>query len=201
MVREGGQSICVQCGLAQPDTTYFVNAVDAYYEPIQVCMYQRKKRFADILQRIMFPTLDKKDEPVYKLIAHRTYTSVDELKETIRNLPIKDKRYSSIHAFCKLLVRDHKCVGPPALHIVKRVKQLFTSIETLFLKENSDANKSTPFFNYNWLIRRILHFYNIHEYDAYIKKIKCPRRNAHYESMFMRLHTRLLDRDTEPASP
>ena len=63
---------------------------------------------------------------------------------------------------------------------------MFSEIESMFV-----THKTVPFFNYAWLIRRMLNHFEIHDYDTYIKQIKCEKRNEYYNTMFNQLYTKI----------
>lgn len=188
---EDGVQVCSKCGNCDGNTRRFVTSINAWNDPLQICFYQRKKRFEQIMLKIVWPTIENKDVPVYKLLSGKRYNSAQHVMRTLKKLKVKDKRYHSIHAFCKYFQRDYI---PPTLFTLQNKKNalcVFRNVEEMFLKHKSDV----PFFSYAWLIRKILNLLDLHEFDLYIKKIRCPKRNLYYEEMFNDLYTLIVTRD------
>ena len=183
-----GSTVCRKCGVVHSHLKEYVVGINTYNDPLQLCFYQRRKRFEQILMKITAPHIDNKDVPIYKLLVEGKYTfdTVPEVMATLKKFPVKDKRYHSLHIFSKLFMKNY--VKPPVLReqTKKRILFLFTEIESMFLR-----HKSVPFFNYAYLIRRLLNQFNIHEYDIYIKRIKCEKRNEYYNTMFNFLYTKI----------
>jgi hypothetical protein len=191
MIYADGCAVCRRCGMVHSNLHEYVVGVNTYNDPLQLCFYQRRKRFEQILVKITAPNIDNKDVPIYKLLVKgkQTFDSVQDVLTTLKRLPVKDKRYHSLHIFSKLFMNNY--VKPPILseHTKKRIMFLFSEIESMFLRD-----KNVPFFNYAWLIRRVLNHFKIHEYDIYIKQIKCEKRNEYYNVMFNDLYTKILAR-------
>lgn len=187
-----GTAVCRACGVVHPHLRDYVVGINTYNDPLQLCFYQRRKRFEQILVKITAPHIDNKDVPIYKLLVEgkHTFDSVPDVLATVKKLPVKDKRYHSLHIFSKLFMKNY--VKPPMLRFQtkKRIMFLFSDIESMFLRE-----KSVPFFNYAWLIRRVLNHFKVHEYDMYIKQIKCEKRNEYYNDMFNFLYTKIQARN------
>lgn len=184
-INGSGKAVCIECGLVQKNIQHFISSIDSYNDPLQICFYQRKKRFKKILEKITSPNLDCKDTQIYKHLVGKQFETADSLMNFIKQLNIKDKRYHSLHAFCKLFLTNY--TPPPktfSLNDMKRCLFLFELLETSFLKLYFDV----PFFNYAWLIRKVLYHFGFAQFDDYVKKIKCPKRNEYYKNMFKILY-------------
>ena len=184
IIIDDARNICSECGRLHTGIHYTNLLMRSFCEPIHVCVYQRKKRFIDIVRRVISPDIHKRDEIVLKkLIQTRSsYSSVDDILFTLKRLStLRDKRYGSLHVFCKHLVKNYvKPVKEFPEHMFDVIGRSFEQIELAFIKHS----RHTQFFNYNWLLKKLLHYYGFFEYDKYIKNIRCQRRNLYYEKLF-----------------
>ena len=204
LIEDNGCLLCSGCGVVLRSHYQYTTSLSNHSEPLQLCMYQRKKRFMDILTKIIFPSIDNKDAPVYKeLNKHKPYKTIADITAAMKGINCKDKRYCSLHAFCKHFLTGYTAPLLVNFVFLKKCSNLFTNIETLFLKESRTYKGpgKMPFFNYNWLINRVLQTLGNHDHEPYIKTIKCPKRNNHYECLFKNYYTQIITRDNEPSNP
>jgi hypothetical protein len=182
LVQCDGFSTCIECGCVVDARPEFLNGIDNYVEPLQICFYRRSKRFEDMLRKMVNPTPEKKDTDVIEryLNSGTRFNSITEFVVSLKGSGIKDKRYQSLHLFSKLFVDDYKTVEPLSDGELKLCVNMFKDVEYRFLKRTENI----PFFNYNWLLSKLLHFMKITQYDPFLKKIKCKKRNEYYERMF-----------------
>jgi len=184
ILRVDGFNTCTLCGSLKSSQEY-LNGIENYVEPLQMCVYQRKKRFEEMLSKLVFPHPDRKDELVLEAL-HRNNKQFDttaELVVFLKQTKIKDKRYQSVHAFSRFFVKQYIHLQPLSMLTFKRCSKMFEHIEFKFVK----TTKNVPFFNYNWLMKKILHAFNIFCYDPFLKNIKCKIRNAYYENLYKQL--------------
>ena len=179
-----GFNTCQNCGVITSQMEY-LNGVENYVEPLQMCVYQRKKRFEEMLKKIVYPHPERKDELVLAALHGRTFDNTEDLITFLKQTGIKDKRYQSIHAFVRLYCKDYKKVNPLTHDQRKRCVRIFEEIEYRFTKHP----KKIPFFNYMWVMEQILHHIGVTRFDPYLKKIKCKKRNAYYSELFTTLCT------------
>ena len=179
---------CTLCGSVVDRRPEFLNGVENYVEPIQMCVYRRSKRFTEMLRKLVYPCPEKKDDPILEKFLKRkkTFGTINEFIIALKNSGIKDKRYQSIHTFCKLFCSDYEPVRPLTSHKFDLLIRMFKDVEHRFTR----LTAGIPFFNYNWLLSKILHSVNITRYDSFLKKIKCKKRNLYYEQLFNSLCTR-----------
>ena len=132
----------------------------------------------------MFPCPETKDEKCLMYLETQTICSLNDLFRVLKNAPLKDKRYCSLHLFARLYVNDYTAPAPPKNVFVLRkfILKKFQDIEM-----NHRKLMTGPFFNYPWLLKKILNEFKIHQYNPYIKPIKCKRRRKHYEKMYSTL--------------
>jgi len=200
-IEDCGCLLCSRCGLVLRTQYQYTTSLNNHSEPLQLCMYQRKKRFMDILTKIVFPSIDNKDAPVYEeLNKHKPYESIGDIIDVMKGTKCKDKRYCSLHTFCKHFLTGYTAPRRVDFVFMKLCSNLFTSVETLFLNESRifKGKGRMPFFNYNWLINRVLQALGNRDYEPYIKRIKCPKRNKHYSELFKNYYTQILTRDNVP---
>ena len=92
--------------------------------------------------------------------------------------PVKDKRYCSLHLYCKLYVQDYICPTPPEDHIESEIIKHFKDIEF------AHHHHGEPFFNYMWLLNKCLRKWNLQRYLQFTKKLKCKNRKRMYSKMY-----------------
>jgi hypothetical protein len=177
-----GFNTCMLCGVIN-DQMEYLNGVENYIEPLQICVYQRKKRFEEMLKKLIYPHAERKDEIVLEALFHLKFENTQALITFLKQTDIKDKRYQSVHAFARLCCTDYKPVKSLSHPQLKRCVQMFEEVEYRFLKHT----RNVPFFNYNWLMKNILHLIGVTRFDPYLKNIKCKKRNAYYENLFTTL--------------
>ena len=160
-----------------------LNGIDNYVEPLQICVYKRKKRFEEMLKKLIYPHVEKKDEIVVASLFDREFDCTESLITFLKQTKIKDKRYQSVHAFARLFCKDYNEVEALTEDGLKRCVLMFEEIEHRFIKHTAKV----PFFNYNWVMKKILHAHGVTRFDPFLKNIKCKKRNAYYSDLFTRL--------------
>jgi hypothetical protein len=183
---DGGFNTCMLCGLVIDERCEYINGVDNYVEPLQICHYRRSKRFEEMMRKLISPSPEKKDEPVLdKYLTAPKFDSIEDFLVSLKKSGIKDKRYQSMHTFAKFFVNGYTSVKPLLCQEFKLCVNMFKDVEYRFLKRTSGI----PFFNYNWLLTKLLHYMGVVRYDLFLKKIKCKKRNEYYETLFNSLCT------------
>lgn len=182
MTMVDGFLTCTQCGLTTSQMEY-LNGIENYVEPLQLCVYKRKKRFEEMLKKMVYPHPERKDELVLAALFGRTFENTPALLTFLKKTAIKDKRYQSLHTFARLFCTDYKTVVALTHYQIKHCVQIFEEIESRFIKHTNKV----PFFNYNWLMKNILHFVGVTRFDPYLKRIKCKKRNTYYTDLFTTL--------------
>lgn len=178
---------CTLCGTVIDSRPEFLNGIENYVEPIQMCVYRRSKRFSEMLRKLVYPTPERKDDPVldYFFKPLKMYDTIDKFVFALKNSGIKDKRYQSIHTFCKLFCSNYKNICVLTTQEFGMLIRMFKDVEHRFAR----LSVGIPFFNYNWLLSKLIHSIGITRYDPFLKKIKCKKRNLYYEHLFNALCT------------
>ena len=100
----------------------------------------------------------------------------------MRLSPLRDKRYNSLHLFCRVFSDDY--VAPPIIknwfHFRRRIQHLFISIEHI----HRDLFQKKPFMSYTWLLHKLFRLLKQDAYLRFIKILKCPKRTRVYENNF-----------------
>jgi hypothetical protein len=138
-----------------------------------------------MLRKLVYPHPENKDQPVLEMFLGKTYPTIEDFIVLLKASKIKDKRYQSMHTFAKLCVDTYKPVPPLTELVFGECIRMFKDIEYRFIKRCV----SVPYFNYNWLLKKLLHHLGITRYDPYLKTIKCKKRKQYYEDMFNSLCT------------
>ena len=184
LIEESGRLLCSQCGVVRQGYS-FIPGFNAPRDALMIAVYERRKRFRDIMNRMLYPCIENKDMPMFKYLStHKPFESVTDLLHTMKKSGIADKRYVSLHAFSRRFLKGYV---EPITHTHRTAKlflRLFNMLETVFYREYPDR----PWFNYNWLLRRMLIHFDIKQYLPFVKAIKCPKRRDRYEEMFTTIH-------------
>ena len=149
------------------------------YAPLNFS-YTRLHRFKNMMTMLFFPSAAKHDEPVLRLFAGKTFHTIAEMKETLRHSKLKNKRYCNLHLFAKLFLVNYI---PPKTN-TNRLILLRERIGRCFLNLESSFNlysESPTFFNYAWLLRKLLHRFKLQEFLPYLKKLKNKKRCVEYQ--------------------
>ena len=113
------------------------------------------------------------------------FTSKKHLLARIKKASLSDKRYSSIHFFCKTFVQNY--YAPPRItniHVlVKRMLNRFGDIEFGF----SRLFNGIQFFNYAWLLSQLLNEVKLFGYIKFVKSLKCKQRVLYYSDMLTKI--------------
>lgn len=188
-VTSGQHETCTECGLTQEVAYNMVEQrLYAGWGHINFANhYSREKRFGHLFDRLVWPTPEPKDAPcIHYLSSKKNIKDHQDILKVMKMAPLKDKRYCSIHLFCKLFLKQY--TPPPVVpNIFQFRKQLIHEFKNLEWLHTSSVKANTPFFSYPWLLQKLLCERGLTSYTVYIKKIKCKRRNKHYEKMFARL--------------
>ena len=185
---EYNTTICRDCGLEQKVPFRLEIEQCSYtqtYAPLNYC-YTRSQRFNNMVTMLFFPNASKHDEPILKLLCGRRFKTIRELKSAMKKTKVKNKRYCNLHFFCKMFLETYK---PPSINqnvlliYQKMLGQFFINLESSF---NIHAQHFT-FFNYAWLIRKLLIKFNLCEFCIYLKRLCNKKRNEEYCQRFQYL--------------
>ena len=124
------------------------------------------------------------DRTMLAYLLPRTFTSRIDILKTIVSPPLKDKRFGSIHTFCRLL--DPEYTEPPHSCLFRMLHNMVWHFEIIegrfrqrFILE--------PFINYTFLIRHLLRKLGYGAYLKFVKQLKCQKRKAKYNQMLTEL--------------
>jgi len=181
--------VCISCGIEQP-------VPFDMYQQSKICQwnnlsfqtaYSRKKRFGKLFDSVVMGPLEKKDE---KMCQHLTKLKIEEIEDilvAIKESGLTDKRYGSIHLFSRLFIPGF-CEPTPPKDLYELRKRILFSFETLEFAHLHNM-KDRPFFNYRWLLSKILDSVKVSQFKQFIKVIKCKKRRGYYEKMYHELST------------
>ena len=178
--------ICRNCGVEKyylKSCTYNNCGFEMRHSPF-LSGYSRTKRFRGMVNALFWPSPSNPDAKMLEYLFGMKFENRDQIIHAVTNAPLKDKRFGSIHTFCKLM--DPEYVAPQhgcLFHMEERLVFAFQCIETRF--ENRYTR--TPFINYTFLLRHLLAEMGFHEYLDFVKSLKCTKRIAHYNQMLEHL--------------
>ena len=179
-----GRTTCSFCGSIT--TQHFVTRFDGPRDSLNVATYERRKRFRDIMTRLLFPSIENKDFPMYSYLKNQNtqIETVADLLCCMKRSKLPDKRYISLHAFARRFLHGYKppvCANPHTL--IKLYTREFDVVEIAHARKSNVPN----FFNYAWLLRKLLCIQNRDDLKQFVKPIKCPKRNEYYTKLFKSL--------------
>ena len=159
-------------------------------------VYSRKKRFGKLFDSVLMGGSEPKDEKMLRYLDGITedILSMENLVDKVKQAPLSDKRFGSLHLFARCFVTSF--VVPvyrgDYFELRKRVLRDFENLEFAHLNNTP----TVPFFNYRWLLKKILNRIGLFQFDSFIKVIKCKHRRQHYEDMFENLSICVTDKVT-----
>ena len=133
-----------------------------------------------MLQNLFYPCSSHLDNDVMSSLHGKEILDTHELFEVLKNMRIKDKRYGSIHLLTKVFCKEYMYMEPPTTHFIKYMCKFFEEIELLYLR----MYPNIQFFNYSWLILKMLHIFELQSFAVYVKPLKCKKRIKWYSTKF-----------------
>ena len=171
--------VCLDCGLEKNTALSILqNTSPRDMSPFPTG-YSKSKRFAKILDGLLYPTPSPADAKMIGFLTSRVFDTLPEMLTAMKSGTFRDKRYISIHLFAKLFLRGYK---PPKLQdrpIRKRILMEFEHIQFGHMRYTPEAQ----FFNYSWLLVVLLGEFGLGEYVPYIKNLRCVHRKKFYTDL------------------
>lgn len=178
--------VCSSCGvLARQQLVSYITPRDWLTDPL-MNVYSRKKRFKALTENLFLPHASTKDN---KMMAYLTplapFPNKDDLLQSLKLSKLGDKRYCSIHYFCKAFVSNYR--GPRVLkdvhQVIKILVNRFGDIECVF----SRLFPTVQFFNYAWLLSKLLAEFRLNDFIFFVKELKCKQRVTYYSLMLQEI--------------
>ena len=118
------------------------------------------------------------------LFKHAPIEDLPRLLELMKTSPVKDKRYCSLHLFCKLCVPTYVAPSPPTnlAHLQNLMLRCFEEVEFAHRRYYRGEHM---FFNYGWILQMYLQVFGLPQYLRYVKPLKCKHRRETYERMYL----------------
>ena len=177
---EYNTSVCTKCGLEK--STQLSIIVDR--PPLDMSPfpygYSKRKRFAKLLDGVLYPTPSAADEGMFKILYGKKYETTSLLLKAMRAAKLRDKRYCSLHCFCKHFVTSYE--EQPIVDYSQLKKSILLEFETVQFGHIRFCGQK-PFFNYSWLLCVFLHEFKLQRLLRFVKKLRCRYRRKHYKEM------------------
>ena len=186
-------TICSMCGLEQK-IPYDLSTQphDWTKTPVITC-YSRRKRFAKLFDHTISPYAENNDTKMIIYLSKSVreagkFDSISAMIKRIKLSGLRDKRYGSIHVLSKLFLKNYQHPPQPKnlFYVRKRILLRFEEFEFAHKRYRSDN-----YFNYRWLLAKLMRELGLTEHLIFIKMLKCPIRSKHYEEMFTDLEEKL----------
>ena len=195
-------TVCKVCGREHPPQLLTsMTPRDWITEPI-THIYSRKKRFNNLVENLFWPAPSPKDNRMLEYLDQGSlFPTKKHLFASLKQSTLSDKRYSSIHLFCKTFVQSYTAPTKISnIHdVLKRLLRRFSDIEFTF----SRLFPGVQFFNYAWLLSQLLSEIGLDDYVQYVKSLKCKQRVTYYTIMLTEIKDfmKLSDRFHPTTSP
>jgi len=146
--------------------------------------YSRTKRFKGMIESLFWPTPANCDSLMLEYLYPLKFKNIATVIDAVSSAPLKDKRFGSIHLFCRLLNPEYTEPKHDCLFLMRtRIVREFTAIEARFKQRYTGV----PFINYTFMICHLLKKLNYDAYLVFVKKLKCEKRKARYNQMLVDL--------------
>lgn len=174
--------VCVLCGKETyflQNCTYANCGFTVRHSPF-LSGYSRTKRFRGMVDALFWPTPSNPDTKTLKYLMNKPLNNRQDIIDAISTSNLKDKRFGSIHIFCRLFdpnyeEPDHGCL----FQMIKRMVTEFGHIEARF----QQLFPQEPFINYTHILRHLLSKLGFISYLPFVKTLKCEKRKAKYNKM------------------
>ena len=192
----------VICSVCSEETRYFgfLNVENSSYNQSHCPFskgYCRKKRFKDMLENLFYPCCSHLDNSVLSQLHGKKILNTEQIFEELKLMRIKDKRYGSIHLMTKLFCKEYIYLDPPSRDLIDYMCKFFEEIELLYIRMYPD----TQFFNYSWLILKMLYIFELQPFAVYVKPLKCKKRIKWYSTKFDDIVSELSSLNIFPGFP
>ena len=168
--------VCPNCGVT---TRVLTPEFEYHKQPLFMCSYSRSKRFGVLLSRVLLPCFLHHDAKMFRFLdTYKPYESVEDIMNRMKLSTLKDKRYCSLHLFARYFMSSYTAPDH-RLQYHKTIMFSFREVE-----RNFSRFPKMPFFNYPWLLRKLLSFHSLLDYICFVKPIRCEKRNLYYEALF-----------------
>ena len=186
VLTEYNTNVCLECGV---ENTCGLSIIQTE-RPMNMCPfptgYSRHKRFAKIMDGLLFPTPCSADNKMLEYLDKKAFTTTDELVADMKCAKLRDKRYTSIHLFARLFVKSYKAPPKRDYHELKRRLLLaFQSVEFGHL----NVCPQQQFFNYNWLLTILLAEVGLNDHLQYVKNLRCKNRKEFYTNQLAEIRS------------
>ena len=176
--------ICQVCGIEKYilDTCNFQNCGFSMSHAPFLSGYSRTKRFRQMVEALFYPTPSNPDTKMLKVLYKNMekINSQHDLVTLITESGLKDKRFVSLHMFCRLFNPQYKKPTHDCLfRMMDRMIHNFKEIELNF----KWTFPGKPFINYTYLVRHLLLKLGYTSYLPFVKNLKCEKRKTHYNQM------------------
>lgn len=133
-----------------------------------------------MVDALFWPTPSNPDTKTLKYLMNKPLNNRQDIIDAISTSNLKDKRFGSIHIFCRLFdpnyeEPDHGCL----FQMIKRMVTEFGHIEARF----QQLFPQEPFINYTHILRHLLSKLGFISYLPFVKTLKCEKRKAKYNTM------------------
>ena len=192
------QKCCVDCGLLL-GTFFELHKMQSHQDwsnDSLIIPYMRSRRFSDLLDTVCLGNETRNDKHMLYFLAKHKVSTRHDIWNTMKKSKLTDKRYSSVHLFCKCFDKDFLEFTSAQINKFLRLKKsmilCFNYIETKFYNIH---NVKAPFFNYRFLASVLLQKFGLTVFTKYLKPLQCVKRIQKNIDSLNNLNIKFLDID------
>ena len=172
-------NICTLCGVVL-GTTFNVANMLSYAERLRdplFTVYNRNKRFCAMLDSVCTGNESRNDRFMLEHLVSKNVSTRDEVEREMKTANLVDKRYLSVHFFCRCFDKNYiPCPSIILNHFVacrSQIVDMFKHIENEYV---SIHGRKSPFFNYRFLLAVLLQSFGLEFFCQFVKPIQCKKR-------------------------
>ena len=109
----------------------------------------------------------------------KSFDDIGALMGAMKKLKVREKRYQSLHLFCRLTVKNYKAPRRVSFSERKWLMRKFEMVEFGHRMACGDG----AFFNYAWLLRTLLLEADLSGHAYFVKRLRCKERLIHYSEL------------------
>ena len=149
--------------------------------------YSRCARFRKLVLQILLPGITSQDEQMLKYLRTKNIRTLAQLMQTVKQAPLKDKRFHSIHAYSRVLLNDWVQYEPSfALRLVEKFCRMFRNLECRFERRFYGTK---AFVNYKFVLHMFFDQLQLTALKRFVPKMKCQKRTRYYANLVQELNT------------
>ena len=175
--------VCTSCGV-EKQIAMIPSCDDPYNRYNQLnFQYSRRQRFKNYLEQVCgISSGCNARANIWSLLKKKSpFEEIEDLLKCMAEVKCKHKHYECIHSFSRAFVTSYEKPDRITLDDQKFIMRKFDKI-LLRWKHHYEGTKEL-FFSYPWLTKHLLHSRGLTQFDCFLKKLQCKKRNSKYSNL------------------